>query len=186
MKDRERVIGGALAMGVAIVGTLAAAAPAGAACDDDAKNLLAKRNCAFASGVEGWEGLEAEIAHEGGDGSPARGALAATASDGFALVLGPCVKTKGRASYRVSARVRVTSGEVHSCAVAARQYTDGACEEDREVLETDARVTPPTGEWQTMSGAATPERDADSAQLHLECNGEGEFRVLFDDVVLAR
>jgi hypothetical protein len=182
-----------MVLGGATLALLIAAAPVGASCGDDAKNLLAKRNCGFEIDVEGWEGLETTVVHEAGQGSPPPGALSATAADGFVLVLSPCVKIKGRASYRVSAQVRVVSGEVHACTVAARQSTDGACEED-SVLETTAQVLSPGdhqavavlgADWQIAEGVATAARESKSARLHLECNGEGAFHVMFDDVVLA-
>jgi hypothetical protein len=150
-------------------------------CDADGKNLLAKSNCGFDQGVEGWEGVETNVEHDGADG----GALVAKGTEGFVVVVGPCVKVKAGTSYRVSARVLAVGGEVHSCSVAGRQYTDAQCSGGREQFETDATITP-SRDWQTVSGEATAAADAKAAQLHLECTAEDVVDVRFDDLVLAR
>jgi hypothetical protein len=155
-------------------------------CEDDGKNLLAKRNCGFAEDVEGWEGVETQVAHDGADGSPTRGSLAVTGTEGFVVVVGPCVKVKAGARYLVSARVRATAGTIHSCSVTGRQFSDGQCSGSRENFETGAAITPPSNEWQTVRGEATAAADAESVQLHLECTAEDALDVRFDDLVLAR
>jgi hypothetical protein len=155
---------------------------AAVACGDDGKNLLAKHNCSFASDVDGWEGVETRVEHDSADG----GALAAIGTEGFVVVVGPCVKVKAGTDYRVSARVRAVGGEVHACSVTGRQFTDGRCEGGREQFETGVTVAPVPSDWQAVSGKATAAADAEAVRLHLECNAEDVVDVRFDDLVLAR
>ena len=175
-----------LPVALLLAGVVVSPALADAGCVDDSKNLLARRSCDFARGIEGWVAADAEATHVSHDtASSESGALAAHGVDGSVVVLSPCVQVKGETEHRASTRVKTTGGEVHFCQVAARQYIDSECADGRETLEVSAGVAP-TAEWQTASGSATTAPGAKSVQLHLECNGEPGFGVLFDDVVLAK
>ena len=169
-----------------LAGISASPALADGGCADDSRNLLSRRNCDFTRGIEGWVAADAEATHVAHDSAGSgSGALVAHGVDGSVVVLGPCLKVKGETEHRASTRVKTTTGEVHYCQVAARQYTDSECADGRETLEVSAGVAP-SGAWQTASGSATTASSAKSVQLHLECNGEPGFGVLFDDVVLAK
>jgi hypothetical protein len=189
MRDRDDALPFLTFFILFLVASFAVPARGESGCEDDTGNLLAKRNCGFARGIEGWApagGDGTAVAHESDDGSPRPGALAAAGAEGSVVVAGPCVEARGATSHRASIRVRATGGVVFSCSLTGRQYTDSECKQGRELLDITAAAARPNPEWQTATATVATSAGFASVRVHLECNGEPGFEVLFDDVVLAR
>ena len=171
-----------LVLGAALIVSTSSAA---SSCEEPA-NLLAAHNCGFNETVAGWidEDQEGVSEHDPAEGVSAPGALAISGPEGSAVIFSPCIPVKPATGYRARASIRVASGDLFSCSITARQYSDTACSEGRDRLELSADITPQQN-WQAASGETTTSDTSRSARLHFECNGENGFRVLVDDVMFS-
>jgi hypothetical protein len=173
-----------------------AAAPGGADCTADAKNLLAKKDCGFTTGVAGWTARPdaGTVSHDPRDGAPKPGALKVTAGAQASVnVSGPCLPAKPGATYQFGSRYRLASGEVYVCALDVYQYKDAACTDStgkpsaisdlaaKEWQAFDAKRRP---EWKPGADTVTVAADARFLQVSIGCSGPGPFTALFDDVFL--
>lgn len=173
---------------------LAAGTGAAADCSKDAKNLLAKSDCGFASGIKGWDsGTYGKISHDAKEGAPGPGALKAVGTDGTLEAKGPCLPAKPKATYRYGGRVRLVGGETYVCGMQVHHYSDAACQDSLGILSALADLVTP--EWRAFDPARRPENgpkqgfatmaaETKAMKLVLVCSGAPGFTVLFDDVWL--
>jgi hypothetical protein len=173
-----------------------AAGPDAPDCAKDPKNLLAKLDCGFASGIQGWEadsmGGPAKIAHEPKEGDPSPGALKGVgSSQGSLQAKGPCLPARPNTSYRYGARFRLVSGETYVCGPQIFHYRDAACQDSMGPLSAMSDLVEKT--WQAFDpgrrpeagkdqGVATTTGETKAIQLRFACSGQPDFVVLFDDV----
>lgn len=163
-------------------------------CTKDPKNLLAKSDCGFAAGIDGWSsGTLGKISHEPKDGAPTAGSLKAVGTEGTLEAKGPCVPAKPKATYRYGGRVRLVSGETYVCGQQVHHYSDAACQDGLGILSAAADLVTP--EWRAFDPARRPENgpkqgiaamsaESKAMKLVLVCSGAPGFTVLFDDVWL--
>lgn len=162
----------------------AVSASAAPACDEEPANLLASKNCGFTSDIEGWvhEFQGGLTEHDAREGSSAPGSLAVTGLEDGITIFSPCLEVQPSRSYRASAATRV-AGNVFSCTLTGRQYTDTSCSEGRDRLDLSVDL-PTTADWKTSNGETTINDTSRSMRLHFECNADDGFRLLIDDVSL--
>jgi hypothetical protein len=163
-------------------------------CTKDPKNVLARSDCGFAAGIQGWDsGTYGKISHEPKDGAPAPGSLKAVGTEGTLEAKGPCLPAKPKATYRYGGRVRRVGGETYVCGVQVHHYGDAACQEGLGILSALADLVTP--EWRAFDPARRPENgpkqgiadmsaESKALKLVLVCSGVPGFTVLFDDVWL--
>jgi hypothetical protein len=179
---------------MAAVLVLAAGSPGAADCSKDAKNLLAKSDCGFTTGIKGWDsGTHGKISHDAKEGAPAPGALKAVGTEGTLEAKGPCVQAKPKTTYKYGGRMRLVSGETYVCGAQVHHYSDAACQESLGILSAMADLV--TKEWQALDPARRPEAgpnqgvatmaaETKAMKLVLVCSGAPGFTVLYDDVWL--
>jgi hypothetical protein len=173
---------------------LAAGAGAAADCSKDAKNLLAKSDCGFATGIKGWDsGTLGKISHDAREGAPSPGALKVVGTEGTLEAKGPCLPAKPKTTYKYGGRMRLVSGETYVCGAQVHHYSDAACQESLGILSAMADLV--KKEWQALDPARRPEAgpnqgvatmgaETKAMKLVLVCSGAPGFTVLFDDVWL--
>jgi hypothetical protein len=166
-------------------------------CASDAKNLLAKADCGFATGIKGWEaGTSGEkVTHEAREGDPTPGALRAVSSgQGTLEAQSPCLAAAPKTSYAFGARFRLAEGQVYVCGPQVHHYSDAACQDASGPLAAMADLA--TSSWQAFDPARRPEAGAKQGiaattaetraiRLKLVCSGPAPFTVLFDDVFVS-
>jgi hypothetical protein len=169
-----------------------AAASTAAECAKDPKNLLARSDCGFARGIQGWDsGSQGTISHDARDGAPTPGALKGVGTEGTLEAKGPCLPVKPNAKYRYGSRYRLGSGETYVCGMQVHHYGDAACQDGLGTLAAMADLVKPT--WQAFDPArraesrpdqnvATTEARTVAIRPVLVCGGVAGFSVLFDDV----
>ena len=172
--------------------TMLLTALAGGDCTKNAKNLLAKHDCGFATGIKGWESVSpAKLGHEPKDGAPTAGALKATAPEGSLQANSPCLPAKPKTTYRYGARFRLVSGQTYVCGPQIHHFGDAACGDSLGYLSAMADLV--QKEWQAFDPARRPEAgpnqglatttaDTKAIRMTFACSGEPNFTVLFDDV----
>jgi hypothetical protein len=167
------------------------ASPA-ADCAQDAKNLLAKSDCGFAKGIQGWDsGTRGKISHDARDGAPKAGALKGVGTEGTLEAKGPCLPAKPNAKYRYGSRFRLGSGETYVCGMQVHHYGDATCQDGLGILSAIGDLAKP--QWQAFDPARRPESGPDqnvattgaktqAIRPVLVCSGVAGFSALFDDV----
>jgi hypothetical protein len=136
-----------------------AAGTSAADCSKDAKNLLAKSDCGFATGIKGWDsGTHGTISHDAREGAPGPGALKGVGTEGTLEAKGPCLPARPKATYRYGGRMRLVSGETYVCGAQVHHSSDAACQESLGPLSAMADLV--SKEWKALDPARRPEAGA--------------------------
>ena len=142
--------------------------------------LLATHNCGFDRDVSEWTALgDAAVSRDASEGGVLR---AVSDPSGSLTIDGPCVAAKAASQYRLSARLRLSSGTAYFCSVNVYQYSDAACGQDADPLGSAAGPRVPHGRSSTVP--PRPRLLRSPLKVHPACSGQPGFVVLFDDFVL--
>lgn len=156
------------------------ASPLAATCRSTAENLLATHNCGFDRDVSEWTAFgDAAVSRDASEGGVLK---AVSDASGSLTIDGPCVAAKAASQYRLSARLRLSSGTTYFCSVNVYQYSDAECGQNADPLGSAAG--PPDPVWTVVDGTATTSSTTKSLKVHPDCSGQPGFVVLFDDFVL--
>jgi hypothetical protein len=153
--------------------------PAAAGAAATGANLYAAANGSFDRDIVGWtEASFGTVSHD-----PQQGALAGSGPDSSLSVPGPCVEAAPDTAYAASVRIRLVSGTTYVCGFSVFQFSDTACTEGSEPLFAEAALI--ETEWQTVTASGASTTAARGLRIVLNCSGEKDFAVRFDDVSLS-